>query len=951
MGVPADLKVLTTMTIAQMTETLKKMQAVLTSELKVIVTKAENIYQTMKMRVEMEQERVEILLKQLKVKVTEAIKMLTPYVVDVQKAAYKVQAEVVDTAMFVYNYYNLGEKFDKLKKFLMEEIMKIIKETKESLPVLEKAVRQYIQDYRHQLQMSTEDIKGYARDAQDFTYTTYKSVQQNSAKTGDEILRSVHKGLVYLDTVDKEVLMSKLRDLVAFVKKHITIIQKEGQVIVKMLHPNFKPTIAKYTMIVKANAQNTMTQLENKGKELLRQIEAELPRLKAKITLLKKQIQDAVMKNTFDIRRDLNISYKVNKNIVLRLYSVVSRVVAEGYAAQVQRFNTLKTTLVTVASRGQLLTETYYKQFLALLQEAYGNAENVVLDISSSETPKAMYEKIIRYITKAVSILKTKYEPMLTANLGQLETKVSAYLMEMKLKYAVLAEKFPVEDLPKMFVDYLKSQDISKQRLDATIAVLKKSIIETSAKMQKVLVEMKSADKQTIMQLQGVWERLIEMMSSVDVRGTMCKVDPELCQLIDEGVEVHKVLLNKYLAYLSVGKAQVDRVIRELNTKVTDTNSQQKYLATAMIMGQHVLTFDGKLYDMPAFQKPKKGAASPCSYLLARDFQDKKFTLSKLDNALIVETPQMVVKIRDDGQTKTTIGNKLKFGLPVEAGKSTCVRVDNLIMCHFEEQGMKVTVDLKNFFASISVSGWYKGKSQGLLGTLNNEAHDDWRLPNNMITNNVNEFMNAHELSGKAVCRLNLKADNQQQCDGKTSKMCAAYFDAESSTPSPFAPFFKEVDPKPFMEACVRDTRCKKTNKKAHCNVVAAYNALLRTKGFWIPQANECMMEKGKAINQVWTVKPTKMIDVVVMVSQHTNMNKLKKSMASTMLNLHKNLRTQGKFNVRYALVGFGGAGVHEAAHVHALRRGQSIFGYVHDVRTEIKSMPMEGSGDVTKFI
>merc|ERR1719447_286667 len=392
--VPADLKALTTMTIAQMTETLKKMQSVLTSELKVIVTKADNIYQTMKMRVEMEQERVEILLKQLKVKVTEAIKMLTPYVVDVQKAAYKVQAEVVDTAMFVYNYYNLGEKFDKLKKFLMEEIMKIIRETKQSLPVLEKAVRQYIQDYRHQLQMSTEDIKGYARDAQDFTYTTYKSVQQNSAKTGDEILRSVHKGLVYLDTVDKEVLMSKLRELVAFVKKHITIIQKEGQVIVKMLHPNFKPTIAKYTMIVKANAQNTMTQLENKGKELLRQIEAELPRLKAKITLLKKQIQEAVMKNTFDIRRDLNISYKVNKNIVLRLYNVVSRVVSQRYASQMQKFTEIKDRLVTMTTKGQLLTGTYWNQFTALLQQAYGNAETVIVDISQAPTPKAMYQKI-----------------------------------------------------------------------------------------------------------------------------------------------------------------------------------------------------------------------------------------------------------------------------------------------------------------------------------------------------------------------------------------------------------------------------------------------------------------------------------------------------------------------------------------------------------------------------
>jgi hypothetical protein len=58
--------------------------------------------------------------------------------------------------------------------------------------------------------------------------------------------------------------------------------------------------------------------------------------------------------------------------------------------------------------------------------------------------------------------------------------------------------------------------------------------METSAKMQKVLVEMKSADKQTIMQLQEVWERLIEMMSSVDIRETMYKVRDVRCCMLGE---------------------------------------------------------------------------------------------------------------------------------------------------------------------------------------------------------------------------------------------------------------------------------------------------------------------------------------------------------------------------------------------------------------------------------
>merc|ERR1711962_949079 len=853
--VPADLKAITRMTITEVTQTLKKMQSVMTSELKTYLAKAEVLYQTLKKTVAMERVRVAALLKQLQLRVREVVKMLTPYAVEVQNAVLKVQSEVVDTAMFVYNYYDLGEKFDKLKKFLMEEIMKIVEQAKKSLPEMEKMIRQYIQDYRHQLQMATEEYTSvatsYARDAQDFTYTTYNSLTANTQKTGDEILRAIHKGLVYWDTLDQEVLMTKLQELVEFVKKHITVIQKEGQVIIKMIHPNLRPTLARYTNVVKTQAQLTYQQVQAKGQELLKNIEAELPKLQAKITALKKQIQEAVMKSTFDIRRDLNISYKVNKNIVIRLYNVVSRVVAQRYASQMQRFTEIKNTLVTMTKQGQLLSEAYWKQFITLLTQAYGNAENIISDISQAPTPKAMYEKIVRYINKAVTILKTKYEPLVTANLGNLESKVSAYLMKMKTEFQGLNEK----DLAKMFVDYIKSQDISQERLDATIAALKKTVVETTSKMEKVLVlareQMKNGyDMKMALKLQGVWERLIEMLSSVDVRGTMCKADPELCKLIDEGVEVHKVLLNKYLAYLSVGKAQVDRAIRELNTKVTTTNAEQKYLATAMIMGNHILTFDGKLYDMVSFPKAKKGSPSPCSYLLARHFQDKKFTLSKLDNAIIVETPQMTVKIRNDGQTKTTIGNGMRFGLPVESGKSTCLRVDNLIMCHFQEQGLKVTVDLKNFFTSISVSGWYKGRSQGLLGTLNGEVHDDWRLPNNMITTTINEFVNAYELSGKAVCKLNPKTDNVKQCDGKTSKMCAAYFDAQATTPSPFAKFFGDVDPAPFMEACVRDTKCKRNDKKAHCGVVAAYNAILRTKGFWTPQANECMMEKGKSINQ-----------------------------------------------------------------------------------------------------
>merc|ERR1712013_409020 len=522
---------------------LVELKNTLNKELRTYMNKVDEVYTLLKKTIAAESVRVEALLKQLKLKVRQVIKTLRPYVADVQQMAYKVQGEVVDTALFVYNYYNLGEKFDKLKKFLIEEIMKIVEQAKTQLPVWEKMIAQYVQDYRHQLQMSTQQYtsvaKGYARDAQDFTMTTYESLRTDSKKTGDEILRSIHKGLVYLDTVDKEVLMSKLQELVDFIKKHITIIQKEGQVIVKMIHPNLRPTFNHYTNVVKTQAQIKYQQMQ------------------AKILALKKQIREAVMKSPFDIRRDLSISYKVNKNIILRLYKVVSGVVSERYATQMNQLTELKNTLITMATKGQLFTDIYWKQFVTLLQQAYGSAEKVIIDISNAGSPQKMYEKIIMYITEATTILRTKYEPLVTANLGALETKVSAMLMTLRTQYRQLNEK----DLVKMFTQYLKSQELSKAQLEATVALLKKSIVETTTKMEKVLTlardQLKSgADMELVMKLQGVWERLIAMLSNIDVRGTMCKVDPELCKLVDEGVEVHKVLLNKYLAYISVGKAQ-----------------------------------------------------------------------------------------------------------------------------------------------------------------------------------------------------------------------------------------------------------------------------------------------------------------------------------------------------------------------------------------------------------
>ena len=61
----------------------------------------------------------------------------------------------------------------------------------------------------------------------------------------------------------------------------------------------------------------------------------------------------------------------------------------------------------------------------------------------------------------------------------------------------------------------------------------------------------------------------------------------------------------------------------------------------AMIMGDnHILTFDNKFYDIPDIKKPG------CTYLLAHDFADDKFSLMKTKGGIIITTPGMTAEIK-----------------------------------------------------------------------------------------------------------------------------------------------------------------------------------------------------------------------------------------------------------------------------------------------------------------
>mgnify|MGYP001794904310 CR=1 FL=1 len=60
-----------------------------------------------------------------------------------------------------------------------------------------------------------------------------------------------------------------------------------------------------------------------------------------------------------------------------------------------------------------------------------------------------------------------------------------------------------------------------------------------------------------------------------------------------------------------------------------------------MIFGRpHVYTFDGTYYKFPGYEKPH------CTYVLARDVLNNKFTLLSQENAIILVTEDANVKVK-----------------------------------------------------------------------------------------------------------------------------------------------------------------------------------------------------------------------------------------------------------------------------------------------------------------
>ncbi|XP_070700951.1 uncharacterized protein [Pempheris klunzingeri] len=238
-----------------------------------------------------------------------------------------------------------------------------------------------------------------------------------------------------------------------------------------------------------------------------------------------------------------------------------------------------------------------------------------------------------------------------------------------------------------------------------------------------------------------------------------------------------------------------------LKRKIMDSPFTHQAL---LVADQFVVTFDGHLYELPG----------SCPLLLTQDISsDLSFTLLRSSDShtlLLVEMNNSTINIQHNGQVKANCNNALTHtfhgdnGVAVRSG-SNIVHVSN-------QNGASVSCDLSLEVCSFTLDGWSHGTSIGLFGTNDNEAGNDFPLPDGSQAENLDSFLYSWQM--KPECLKPPGATGHLLKASASAAGCDFLF---SSPDSPLSSCFRVVDPGQFLSVC------ELSSSRAPCRLASAF--------------------------------------------------------------------------------------------------------------------------------
>jgi hypothetical protein len=362
---------------------------------------------------------------------------------------------------------------------------------------------------------------------------------------------------------------------------------------------------------------------------------------------------------------------------------------------------------------------------------------------------------------------------------------------------------------------------------------------------------------------------------------------------------------------------------------------------------QHYVTFDRKFYDF---------AGESCSYLLARDFVDKTFSvIVNYDRATRGQPVKKSLQVIADGKQieifpdgKITVDGR-RTELPVRVETMTVSRVGSTINVE-SDRGLKVVCDLPHDHCTVSLAGWYYGKTAGLFGSYDNEDSNDFTSIQNRVVDKPEALADSWTVGAK--CRAVNLAPRTPMVDENTRrfKTCAKFFRDQTS---PFRTCFRRVDPDLYLDMCMSDVPRDDNSLQGQddiCRVGAAYVNECDLQEVSIRLPSQCVSCEVPFSSDKFYEGEDKTIsgdtvpmtaDVVFLI-QHAGCNKdLLAKIRDFAISMDNALKAEGLKSNQYAVVGYGGKGYLAEPRVHTMD-GQ-LFNTAQKIPIALNGFDLEG--------
>lgn len=301
--------------------------------------------------------------------------------------------------------------------------------------------------------------------------------------------------------------------------------------------------------------------------------------------------------------------------------------------------------------------------------------------------------------------------------------------------------------------------------------------------------------------------------------------------------------------------SKVLRLFNGVNVSITTSLEQyQSYLdpytwlppfkSRSLLVGsRHYLTFDRRIItlDSHKYTMLHEGEQfDQCSYLLAHDFDDSNFTLLQQPSHRLMDNRRLATRklsLYVEGNLididvvaeSISINRNRTTVLPVKINDVVVYR-DNDILAVRSANGFKLKCNLQFDLCWFELSGWYSGKTAGILGTMNNEPFDDLIMPNRIIATEEIIFRDSWAMR---QCKHIDKVENSQHVEdvmlsNELLNICDTLFHSKVSQ---FVNCFETIEPRPFYEMCLdmgsnsisNYTHTNHPAQKGVCAVALAY--------------------------------------------------------------------------------------------------------------------------------